>query len=115
MSLSAKAWLGLVCLALVMSVLLFAAAGTVHYWQGWLFLAIFFAAGLLHTLYAIKNDPALLERRLTGGPLAERGSAQRTIMVLSPSVSSGSLSCPHSAGDLDGARCRSLRYWPGTR
>lgn len=81
MSLNVKAWLGLAFLALVMALLVFVAAGTLHYWQGWLFLAVFFASGVSHTLYGMKNDPALLERRLTGGPAAERSSTQRTIML----------------------------------
>jgi protein-S-isoprenylcysteine O-methyltransferase Ste14 len=81
MSLNVKAWLGLAFLALVVALLVFIAAGTLRYWQGWLLLAVFFGAGFLHTLYGMKNDPALLERRLAGGPLAERRSTQRTIMV----------------------------------
>lgn len=81
MSLNVKAWLGLFFLALAMALLVFVAAGTLRYWHGWLFLAVFFASGVSHTLYGMNNDPALLERRLAGGPTAERSSAQRTIMV----------------------------------
>ena len=81
MSLNVKAWLGLFFLALAMALLVFIAAGTLRYWQGWLFLAVFFASGVSHTLYGMKNDPALLERRLAGGPTAERSSTQRTIML----------------------------------
>jgi protein-S-isoprenylcysteine O-methyltransferase Ste14 len=81
MRLNVKAWLGLAFLALVMALLVFIAAGTLHYWQGWLFLAVFFASGVSHTLYGMKKDPALLERRLTGGPMAERSGTQKTIMV----------------------------------
>jgi protein-S-isoprenylcysteine O-methyltransferase Ste14 len=80
MSLNVKASLGLVFLALAMALCVFIPAGTLRYWQGWLFLAVFFAVGFLHTLYGMKNDPALLERRLAGGPLAERRGTQRTIM-----------------------------------
>jgi len=81
MSLNVKASLGLLFLALAMALCVFIAAGTVRYWQGWLFLAVFFASGVSQTLYGMKNDPALLERRLAGGPTAERSSTQRTIMV----------------------------------
>jgi len=38
-------------------------------------------ASALITQYLIKNDPALLERRLKGGPTAEKESAQRLIML----------------------------------
>jgi protein-S-isoprenylcysteine O-methyltransferase Ste14 len=79
--LNVKAWLGLAFLALAMALLVFVAAGTLRYWQGWLFLAVFFSSGVAHTLYGMKNDPALLERRLAGGPMAERSSTQRAIMV----------------------------------
>jgi len=81
MSLNVKAWLGLFFLALAMALLVFIPAGTLRYWQGWLFLAVFFASGVSHTRYGMKKDPALLERRLAGGPMAERSSTQRTIML----------------------------------
>ena len=81
-SLNVKTWLGLVFLAVVMGVLLFATAGTVRYWQGWVFLAVFFTASLLITLYLMKYDPALLQRRLAGGPTAEKGRTQKLVMLL---------------------------------
>ena len=80
--LNVKTWLGLVFLAVVMGVLLFAAAGTVRYWQGWVFLAVFFTAALLITLYIMKYDPALLQRRLAGGPTAEKGRTQKLVVLL---------------------------------
>ena len=80
-SLNVKTWLGLVFLAVVMGVLLFATAGTVRYWQGWVFLAVFFTASLLITLYLMKYDPALLQRRLAGGPTAEKGRTQKVVML----------------------------------
>ncbi len=79
--LNVKAWLGLVVLAVVVGVLLFAVAGTVRYWQGWVFLAVFFAASLLITLYLMKYDRALLQRRLAGGPTAEKGLTQRVVVL----------------------------------
>ena len=45
-SLHKKAFGGLAILFLVMASLLFAAAGTLRYWQAWLFLAIYFAVSL---------------------------------------------------------------------
>ena len=80
--LNVKAWLALVVLAVVMGALLFAAAGTLRYWQGWVFLAVFFAASLLITLYLMKYDPALLQRRMAGGPTAEKGRTQKVVMLL---------------------------------
>ena len=78
---SAIAWIWLLGLALVMGALIFGAAGDLRFWQGWAFLAVFFAASALITQYLIANDPALLQRRVKGGPTAETEPAQRLIMV----------------------------------
>src|ERR1700730_5002453 len=69
----------LVCCAL-MGLLLFVSAGTVHYWQAWTYLSIFITASALITLYLMRKDPALLERRMSGGPMAEKQPAQKFIM-----------------------------------
>jgi protein-S-isoprenylcysteine O-methyltransferase Ste14 len=81
-SLYLKAFGGLAVLFLIMASLLFVAAGTLHYWQGWLFLAVYFLASLAITLYLINNNRALLARRMSGGPFAEKEPAQRIIMAL---------------------------------
>jgi protein-S-isoprenylcysteine O-methyltransferase Ste14 len=81
-SLNAKAWLGLVGLALAMGLLLFLPAGTLHYWEAWAYLAVYFTASLLITLYLMKTDPALLERRLSGGPTAEKLRTQQIAMAI---------------------------------
>jgi protein-S-isoprenylcysteine O-methyltransferase Ste14 len=80
-SLNVKAWLGLFFLAVVMGLLLFVTAGTVRYWQGWVFLAVFVGASFLITVYLEKHDPALLQRRLAGGPTAEKETKQKIIML----------------------------------
>ncbi len=79
-SLHKKAFGGLAVLLLVTASLLFAAAGTFDYWQAWIFLAVYFAASLAITLYLMKEDPALLQRRMSGGPFAEKEPVQRIIM-----------------------------------
>ena len=81
-SLYLKAFGGLAVLFLIMASLLFVAAGTLHYWQAWLFLAVYFLASLAITLYLINNNRALLARRMSGGPFAEKEPAQRIIMAL---------------------------------
>jgi protein-S-isoprenylcysteine O-methyltransferase Ste14 len=80
-SLRARAWFALVFLAVVMGLVLFEAAGTIRYWQAWIYLLIFFGASILTTVYLMRRDPALLERRMTGGPTAETRPAQKIIMV----------------------------------
>src|SRR5262249_22569247 len=80
-SLRARAWFALAILTVVMGLLLFVPAGTVSYWQGWVYLAIFTGASVLTTLYLLRRDPALLERRMRGGPTAEKRPAQKLIML----------------------------------
>jgi protein-S-isoprenylcysteine O-methyltransferase Ste14 len=80
-SLYTKALLSLVALTVSMGLLLFAPAGTRQYWQAWVYLAIFTGASLLTTLYLAKKDPALLKRRMSGGPTAEKEPAQKVIML----------------------------------
>jgi len=76
-----KAFRGLLILFLVMAALLFLTAGTIRYWQAWVYLAVFFGASFLITLYLAKYDPALLKRRLRGGPWAEKEQTQKIIMA----------------------------------
>ncbi len=76
-----KAFGGLLFLFLVMTALLFISAWTLDYWQAWTFLAVYFAASIAITLYLMKKDPRLLERRLSGGPTAEKEPRQKIIMV----------------------------------
>jgi protein-S-isoprenylcysteine O-methyltransferase Ste14 len=77
-----RAWLSLALLAVAMSALVFVPAGTVRYWQGWVFLIVFFGAAVAMTADLIVRDPALLERRMKGGPTAEKEPAQRVIMAV---------------------------------
>jgi protein-S-isoprenylcysteine O-methyltransferase Ste14 len=77
-----KAALGLLFLGAVMACALFLPAGTLVWWQGWVFLAIFLGASLLITLYLAAKDPALLRRRLHAGPSSESALAQKIIWVL---------------------------------
>jgi protein-S-isoprenylcysteine O-methyltransferase Ste14 len=78
--LAARAWLSLVVLTAVMALLLFVPAGTLAYWQAWVYLAIFSGASAIMTIYLMRHDPALLERRMKGGPTAETRLSQRIIM-----------------------------------
>ena len=80
-NLSARAWLALVVLAVMMGLLLFVSAGTVHYWQAWVYLSIFTGASFLITLYLMRKDQALLDRRMSAGPTAEKRPTQKFIML----------------------------------
>ncbi len=80
-SLTARAWLSLAVLAVIMAALIFGCAGTLHYWQGWIYLSLFVGMSAAITLDLIRHDPALLARRMKGGPTAERRPLQRLIML----------------------------------
>ena len=78
-----KAFGGLLRMMLILAVLIFLPAWTVHYWQGWLCLFVFFGCALGITLYLMKYDPMLLKRRMSGGASAEREKSQKIIQTLS--------------------------------
>jgi protein-S-isoprenylcysteine O-methyltransferase Ste14 len=63
--------------------ILFWPAGTLHYWQGWLFIAVFAAATIVPTIYLARTNPAALRRRMRGGPRAETRTAQKFIITAS--------------------------------
>lgn len=60
---------------------LFVPAGTLHYWRGWAFLAVFSIVTLLPGLYLRRNDPAALERRTHAGPGAETRTVQKIVIT----------------------------------
>jgi len=80
-TLRTRAWFGIAALAVATSLLLFVPAGTLRYWQAWAYLATFTVVSLLTTVYLMRSDPELLERRLRGGPTAEKRPAQKLIML----------------------------------
>jgi protein-S-isoprenylcysteine O-methyltransferase Ste14 len=66
----------------VFAALIFLPAGTWHYWQGWLFIAIFSASTIGFTVYLALYDRPLLERRMSVGPQHEKESSQKIIVSL---------------------------------
>lgn len=81
-ALNAKAFGGLLFLLLVMGALLFIPAWTLDYWQAWAFLFIFGASALAITLYLMKKDPKLLNRRVHAGPTAEKERGQKIVQFI---------------------------------
>src|ERR1700734_3182819 len=71
-----KALGGLLQLLISVTALLFVPAWTLNYWQAWLFLFAFFAPILMITLYLMRTDPKLLERRTNR---TEKRASQRII------------------------------------
>ena len=77
-----RAFAGLFFLLIVMAIIIFVPAWTLDYWQAWIFLVVFFVPPLLITIYLMKHDPKLLERRTTAGPGAEQERIQNIIQAL---------------------------------
>lgn len=77
-----QAILGLSFLLLVLALALFLPAGTLRFWQAWVYLAVFGGCTLLITLYLMRNDRDLLARRVRGGPGAETQRTQQLIQGL---------------------------------
>jgi protein-S-isoprenylcysteine O-methyltransferase Ste14 len=75
-----KAFARYAMLPVIIGAMLFVSAGTLRYWEGWLFLVVFMSVITLSTLSLMKNDPALLERRMKSGPTAEKRGPQKIIM-----------------------------------
>jgi protein-S-isoprenylcysteine O-methyltransferase Ste14 len=65
-----------------LGLLLFVPAGTLAYWQGWLFILVFAASTQAIGIYLALKDPALLARRMQAGPGAEQRMSQRIIISL---------------------------------
>ena len=69
-----------------LAAMLLLAAWTFAYWQLWLFLAVLSAGLFAITLYLIRHDPVLLERRLQAGPKAEKEKSQKIIIGLASAL-----------------------------
>jgi protein-S-isoprenylcysteine O-methyltransferase Ste14 len=67
---------------LILALLLFLPAGSLRFWEAWVYWILFFLLTLLGTFYFLKHDPALLESRLQFGPAGEPEKSQRIIQVL---------------------------------
>jgi protein-S-isoprenylcysteine O-methyltransferase Ste14 len=75
----AKAWLGLVVSLVLIGLALFLSAGTIDYWQAWVYLGVGSVTSIPLTLY-ITKDPILLESRTKSGPTAEQRPIQQIIV-----------------------------------
>jgi protein-S-isoprenylcysteine O-methyltransferase Ste14 len=77
--LNKRAFGGLGRFLIIMAAMLFLPAWTVKYWQGWIFLGVFGVSVVAISVYLMKHDSKLLERRLKAGPTAEKEKSQKII------------------------------------
>jgi protein-S-isoprenylcysteine O-methyltransferase Ste14 len=66
---------------LFLGLALFLPAGTFHYWQAWVFVAVFIGSSIVPSAYLAVKNPAALQRRMLAGPTAETRPAQRVIIT----------------------------------
>jgi protein-S-isoprenylcysteine O-methyltransferase Ste14 len=64
---------------LFLAALFFLTAGTLRYWEAWVYLGIIFIPMLFVLIYLVRNDPELLERRMR---MRERRQEQSVIIKL---------------------------------
>jgi protein-S-isoprenylcysteine O-methyltransferase Ste14 len=64
----------------VLGLAFFLPAGTLNYWEAWVYLALLFTPMFFVMQYLIRNDPSLLERRMR---TQEKASEQNLIIKLS--------------------------------
>jgi protein-S-isoprenylcysteine O-methyltransferase Ste14 len=75
-----KIWLWLVVSFVFIAFALFLSAGTIDYWQAWVYLCVGAASCVPLVLHIIK-DPILLENRTKAGPSAEQRRIQKIIVL----------------------------------
>jgi protein-S-isoprenylcysteine O-methyltransferase Ste14 len=63
----------------MLGLFLFVPAGTLYFWQAWVYSIVFFVSSATITFYIWKNDPALLERRSEIGVVEEKENKQKII------------------------------------
>lgn len=64
-----------------LGVLLFGPAGTLCYWQAWVFIAVFTVGTVVPSIYLAVKDPAALRRRMRVGPRAETRTVQKILIA----------------------------------
>jgi protein-S-isoprenylcysteine O-methyltransferase Ste14 len=79
--LAAKTTLAFARLILLLAIALFAPAWTLNFWQAWLYVFLFGSSSAAITIYLWKRDKALLSRRVSAGPIAEKTRAQQIIQL----------------------------------
>lgn len=79
MSLKSRIFLRLFLGLIIVAAMLFIPAGSLRFWQGWVFMILVFIPVISSYLYFYKHDPQLVERRLQG---EEKVSEQRVLIRL---------------------------------
>jgi protein-S-isoprenylcysteine O-methyltransferase Ste14 len=65
----------------VFAAMLFVPAGTIDYWQAWVFLGVVAVAAWAPVIDVLRTNPVALQNRMRGGPAAESRGAQKLAMA----------------------------------
>jgi protein-S-isoprenylcysteine O-methyltransferase Ste14 len=65
----------------VFGLLLFVPAGTFNYWQAWVFLVMILATWI-PSIYLVRANHTVLQRRMRGGPVAETRTVQKVVIAV---------------------------------
>lgn len=63
----------------IVGLIFFLTAGSIQYWQAWLYMTVLFVPMIIYAFYLFKNQQTVLERRMN---LKERENQQKWIIVL---------------------------------
>jgi protein-S-isoprenylcysteine O-methyltransferase Ste14 len=77
-----KTILGFAFLMLVLALALFVPAGSLAFWQAWVYLVVWAVCVILITAYLARHDRKLLAGRVKAGPVAEPQKGQQIIQSL---------------------------------
>jgi protein-S-isoprenylcysteine O-methyltransferase Ste14 len=81
MKLAVQTVMSMVFGLLFFGVALILPAGTFHYWQAWVFIAVFMVATMGPSYYLAVTAPDALRRRMQAGPTAETRPVQRILVI----------------------------------
>jgi hypothetical protein len=104
-----KAILGFAFLMLVLAMALFLPAGSLSFWQAWVYLSVFAGCTIVITAYLAKNDRGLLAGRVQAGPVAE---SQRTQQINRREIPRYSFAYMHSGFGVSGWRHQAVETAP---
>jgi protein-S-isoprenylcysteine O-methyltransferase Ste14 len=79
--LAKRALAGLARFQIALALMIILPAWSLTYWQGWLYWLLFGVSCVLITLYFLRHDRALIERRMQAGPAAETEPRQKLILT----------------------------------
>jgi protein-S-isoprenylcysteine O-methyltransferase Ste14 len=80
--LAKRALTGFARFQIALALMIILPAWTLTYWQGWLYWLLFGASCIAITLYFLRHDRALIERRMQAGPTAETEPRQKLILTV---------------------------------